>query len=418
MGHLDEDETNEIEIMPGAFLLFSREAYSKVGGLDESYFMYGEDIDFSWRIHLAGYSNYYLPTTRIIHYKGESTRKGSMNYVYTFYNAMAIFVNRYFTGRNARLFNLLLHIAIWMRAGLAWIRRIAGRLAVPLLDFLAAYGGFALLKVLWENIKGVGHDYYPSVYITCIVPLYILSLMVCSWLNGGYDKPLKTGRIAKGMGVGLLLLLVFYSLLDESQRYSRILLLLGSLWTLASTMLIRLGLSIGQVKGYARRTRRRELTLVVGSETETERIRQLYANLGLPTERLLSSTDSGARHLQDIIRIEHAEEVVFCGKDLPLQHIIGLMSELKTTGVDYKIAPAESDFIIGSESILSPDELYITELNTIATDTARRSKRLFDIGTALLLLLLSPLLLIIALLCSLGSGSITLVTACVCLSGG
>ena len=392
MGHLGEDDINEIEILPGAFLMLSREAYAHVGGLDESYFMYGEDIDYSWRIHKAGYKNYYLPTTRIIHYKGESTRKGSLNYVYTFYNAMAIFVKKYFTGRNARLFNMLLQTAIWMRAALAGLRRIVSRLLVPLFDFLLAYGGFALLMKLWENIKGVGNGYYPPEYLSCIVPLYILILMACSWLQGGYDKPVKPGRIVKGMGIGLLLLLAFYSLLDESQRYSRMLLLLGSLWTLAATLLVRLALSLCHIKGYALRARKRGKTLVVGSDTESSRIRQLYANLGLPAGNILTTADSNPRHLQDLIRIEHAEEVVFCGKDLPLQHIIGLMAELKTTGVDYKIAPTESDYIIGSESLLSPDELYVAELNTISTPTARRTKRVFDLLTALLLLLLSPLL--------------------------
>ena len=392
MGHLDENDINEIEIMPGAFLMLSREAYEKVGGLDESYFMYGEDIDYSWRIHLAGYKNYYLPTTRIVHYKGESTRKGSLNYVYTFYNAMAIFVKKHFTGRNARLFNLLLQTAIWLRAALAGLHRIAGRLVVPLLDFVLAYGGFALLKGLWEGIKGVGSDYYPPEYLTRIVPLYILILMGCSWLHGGYDKPVKPGRIVKGMALGLLLLLAFYSLLDESQRYSRMLLLLGSLWTMAATLLVRLVLSLFHVKGYALRARKRGKTIVVGSDGETARIRNLYVQLGLPAENILGTADSGTNHLQDLIRIEHAEEVVFCGKDLPLQHIIGLMAELKTTGVDYKIAPAEGDYVIGSESLLSPDELYITELNTVSTPTARRAKRLFDVVTSLLLLVLSPLL--------------------------
>ncbi|MBP5527314.1 MAG: glycosyltransferase [Bacteroidales bacterium] len=392
MGHLGEDNTNEIEIMPGAFMMIRREVYDKIGGLDENYFMYGEDIDYSWRIHLAGYKNYYLPETRIIHYKGESTRKGSLNYVYTFYNAMSIFVKKYFTGHNARLFNLLLQTAIWLRAGIAGLRRIAAQLAVPLLDFALAYGGFVLLKGLWENVKGVSSNYYPPEYITFIVPIYIIVLICCSWLQGGYDRPVKVGRIVKGMGIGLLMLLAFYSLLDESQRYSRMLLLMGSLWTLAGTLLIRLLLSLCKVDGYALRAHRRGSTLIVGSEEETSRIIQLYASMNMPSVKLITTTDSSARHLQDLIRIEHAEEVIFCGKDLTLQHIIGLMAELKTTSVDYKIAPKESDYIIGSESILSPDELYLTDLNTISTDTARRSKRLFDIGTSLLLLLLSPIL--------------------------
>ncbi len=390
MGHLSEDEVNKIEIMPGAFLMFRREVYDQIGGLDESYFMYGEDIDFSWRIRLAGWKNYYLPSTHIIHYKGESTKKGSMNYVYTFYNAMSIFVKKYFTGRGARLFSLLLHSAIWLRAAVAWAQRIARHVAVPLLDFLAAYGGFVLLKHLWEHFKGFGADYYPAEYTLLIIPLYILFLMGCSWLHGGYDRPVKVGRIARGIGIGVLLLLAFYSLLDESQRYSRMLLLMGSAWTLLSTLLIRLVLSLCNAKGYALRARKRESTIAVGPAEQTDHIKALYASLGLPVERIVTTEDSSVRHLQDLIRIEHAEEVVFCGQDI--HHIIELMAQLRTTGVEYKIAPTEGDYIIGSDSILSPDELYLADLDTISTDTCRRTKRLFDIGTSLLLLLFSPAL--------------------------
>ena len=392
MGHLPEGEVNEIEIMPGAFLMFRREVYEKIGGLDESYFMYGEDIDFSWRIRLAGWKNFYFPETHIIHYKGESTKKGSMNYVFTFYNAMSIFVKKYFTGRNARLFNALLQSAIWMRATLSWIKRIVGKLAVPALDFLAAYGGFVLLKLMWATFRAENVNYYPAEYTTVVIPLYILILLSASWLSGGYDKPVRPARIVRGMGVGLVLLLAFYSLLDEGQRYSRMLLVLGSLWTLTSTMLIRLLLSTLDVKGYALRARKRGKTLIVGRNGEAERVRSLYASLGIPEGNLLLQDVNDAHRLQEIIRIEHVEEVVFCGADIELQRIISLMAGLKTTGVDYKIAPAEGDYIIGSNSILSKDDLFADELLTISTDTCRRTKRIFDLTTALLLLLLSPIL--------------------------
>ena len=392
MGHLDENEVNEIDIMPGAFLMVRDEVYRKIGGLDESYFMYGEDIDYSWRIKLAGWKNYYFPKTHIIHYKGESTRKGSMNYVYVFYNAMAIFVRKYFAGHNARLFNALLQTAIWLRACAAWLRRLVSRVAVPAVDFLAAYGGFLGLKTLWEHLKGVGADYYPAEYTTLVLPLYILILMCCSWLGGGYDRPIRLRRIVRGMGIGVMLLLVFYSLLDESQRYSRMLLLMGAAWTLLSTLLIRVLLSKFKIKGYALRARKRGSTLVVGQPAQTERIRQLYTSLGIPTAHVSVTSDSSLRHLQDLIRIDHAEEVIFCGHDIDLRSIIDLMAHLRTTGVEYKIAPADGDYIIGSETILSPDDLYLTNLDTISTDTCRRTKRMFDIGTSLLLILLSPIL--------------------------
>lgn len=391
MGHLDEDEVNEIEIMPGAFLMFRREVYDRIGGLDESYFMYGEDIDFSWRIRLAGWKNYYLPTTHIIHYKGESTKKGSMNYVYTFYNAMSIFVRRYFSGSGARVFNLLLHMAIWMRAAAAWLGRLVKTCAVPVLDFATAYGGFVLLKHLWASSWADNINYYPSQYTLLVIPIYILVLMLCSWLQGGYDRPVRLWRIVRGMAVGVVLLLAFYSLLDESQRYSRMLLLAGSLWTLLSTLTIRLVLSIIGVKGYALRARRRGGTLIVGSADETERVANLYRSCE-PEVSVTATADLEVHHLQDIIRINHIEDVVFCGRDVDMQRVIGLMTTLRSAGVQYRIAPAEGDYIIGTGGILSADELYFADLDTVGTATNRRVKRLLDIGMSLLFIVLSPAL--------------------------
>lgn len=392
MGHLPENEVNEIEIMPGAFLMISREAYDKIGGLDESYFMYGEDIDYSWRIHLAGFKNYYFPLTHIIHYKGESTKRGSMNYVYTFYNAMSIFVGRYFSGSNARVFNALLRTAIWLRASLAWAKRIGGRLAVPLLDFGVAYGGFLVIKRLWAELWANNIDYYPPEYTYLVMPLYVLILMCSSWLAGGYDKPLRPWKIVKGMGIGLLLLLSFYSLLDEGQRYSRMLLVAGGTWTLLSTLLVRTVLGALGMKGYARYARKRGNVLVVGSEAETARVRQLYAQMGAPGTDIIAERPREAHHLQDLIRIEKVDEVVFCGADIELKDIIALMATLRTTGVEYKIAPENGDYVIGSNSILSRESLFLDDLETISTDSCRRNKRLFDLGSALLLLLLSPVL--------------------------
>ena len=392
-GHLDEEKTNEIDIMCGAFLLLRSSVYKQIGGLDESYFMYGEDIDYSWRIKMAGWKNYYMPSTHIIHYKGESTKKGSLNYVYTFYNAMSIFVRKYYSGRNAKVFNFLLQLAIWSRAALSWTKRVIQWLSVPVLDFAFAYGGWMLIKYLWEPTKGAGHGYYPPEYSLFVVPLYIAILMLCSWLNGGYDRPVRVSRIAKGVGIGTLLLLAFYSLLDESQRYSRMLLLLGSGWTLCAMIGARWLLSTFRVKGFALHTRRRGSMLVVGSDEETRRIRSLLESLAPGRHSLQTPATTSISHLRDIIRIEHVDEVVFCGRDLPLARIIELMAELRITGVEYKIAPVGADYIIGSESILSPDELYLTDLNTISTSTARRSKRLFDLSMSIILLLLSPVLI-------------------------
>ena len=119
LGYLDKNKTHEVDILSGAFMMMRKSVLVKVGLLDEAFFMYGEDIDLSYRIIKGGYKNYYFPETRIIHYKGESTKKSSVNYVFVFYKAMVIFANKHFSQNNAKTFSFLINIAIYLRAGAA-----------------------------------------------------------------------------------------------------------------------------------------------------------------------------------------------------------------------------------------------------------------------------------------------------------
>ncbi|MDO5571277.1 MAG: glycosyltransferase family 2 protein [Bacteroidales bacterium] len=94
LGNLDKDAVNQVEILPGAFMMIRRKTLEKSGTFDERFFMYGEDIDLSFRLNNSGYKNYYLPYT-LIHYKGESSRQNSKRYINSFYDAMQVFVNKY-----------------------------------------------------------------------------------------------------------------------------------------------------------------------------------------------------------------------------------------------------------------------------------------------------------------------------------
>lgn len=119
MRYLDENAPNEIEVISGAFMWLRREALDKVGLLDEDFFMYGEDIDLSYRIIKGGYKNYYLPS-RMLHYKGESTVKSSYRYVYTFYQAMRLFFRKHYA-HYSFLVSLPINIAIWVRSFMAYV---------------------------------------------------------------------------------------------------------------------------------------------------------------------------------------------------------------------------------------------------------------------------------------------------------
>ena len=119
LGYLNENENHEVAVLSGAFMMIKKKVLNQIGSFDEQFFMYGEDIDLSYRIQKAGFKNYYVSDFTIIHFKGESTRKGSLNYVKIFYQAMSIFVQKHYTGPQKKWFNIFIHIAIWLRAAMA-----------------------------------------------------------------------------------------------------------------------------------------------------------------------------------------------------------------------------------------------------------------------------------------------------------
>ncbi|HEX4851338.1 MAG TPA: glycosyltransferase family 2 protein [Puia sp.] len=113
LGHLKEDQTNPVDILSGACMLVKREVLQKTGGFDEQFFMYAEDIDLSYRISQAGFMNYYLPLTTIIHFKGESTVK-DRQYVQQFYRAMDQFSKKHLHGN--KFFQSMLRLGVHVRS--------------------------------------------------------------------------------------------------------------------------------------------------------------------------------------------------------------------------------------------------------------------------------------------------------------
>jgi GT2 family glycosyltransferase len=121
MSFLDKEQPAKIEIISGAFMFVSRKALEACGSFDEDFFMYGEDIDLSYRILKGGFHNFYLPLP-ILHYKGESTQKSSYRYVHVFYEAMLIFFQKHY-GNLSGLFTFPIKCAIIFRAFVALIQQ-------------------------------------------------------------------------------------------------------------------------------------------------------------------------------------------------------------------------------------------------------------------------------------------------------
>jgi GT2 family glycosyltransferase len=396
---LDKNHTHEVDILSGAFMLMRKDALDKVGLLDEDYFMYGEDIDLSYRLIRGGYKNYYFADTRIIHYKGESTKKSSVNYVFVFYKAMIIFAKKHFSHSHAGLFSLLIHVAVWLRAGIALIRRFALKAALPLFDFVLLYSGLYLIKVYWEqNHKYVEGGGYPSEFTYIMLPAYSLIWLMTAAVNGAYKKKPVISGLLRGAGMGTLIILIFYALLSEEYRYSRAIILLGGGWTALALIVarairefIRKG-SFNFEKGIAKRC------IIVADGSEYRRIFDLLKQTG-NTSEIIGAVNISEKmperlgmhdQLHELIPIYGATEIIFSSKDLSISGIIDQMEQLKHFDAEYKIAPPESQFIIGSSNVNTRGEMYRIDLEVINRSENKRLKRATDLSLSVLFLVLFP----------------------------
>ena len=403
LGYLDKDKTHQVEILAGAFMLLRKSVLDKIGLLDEAFFMYGEDIDLSYRIIKAGYQNYYFPETRIIHYKGESTKKSSVNYVFVFYNAMIIFARKHFSQKNARMFSFLINLAVYLRAAVAITMRFVRMFLLPLIDTAIIFTGIYFIKSYWEShVVFQGGGTYPIALIAVAVPVYIFVWLFSVFISGGYDKPIRVGKIIQGIIIGTVLILTVYALLGESHRFSRALIILGAGWAAISMLSLRYLLNLMNFKSFKFGTVKNKRFIIVGDNEEAHRVEGLLQKtlinpgfIGLVNTNDAVSNNLGflgsLSQLTDIITIYKIDEVIFCSKSLPPQGIIDKMTELQHTNIDYKIAPPESMSIIGSNSINTSGELYVLNINSISKASNRRSKRLLDLSLSLGLLLFYPI---------------------------
>lgn len=406
VGYLPEMETAEVEVLAGAFMFMRRETLDKVGLLDEAFFMYGEDIDLSYRIILGGYKNYYFPETTIIHYKGESTKKQSVNYVFVFYNAMILFARKHYKNNHAGLLIFFIQMAIYLRAGVAVVQRFFNRTWLMLADTAFIFSGMYALKSYWEeHIKLIVK--YPSELMTIHVPYYTLLWISSVYLSGGYERPYAFRRVFRGIIIGTILILAVYGLFPNDLRFSRALIILGAAIALLGMMLFRMlhhfrttgSIQLSQDGGME--------TIVVANEAERKRIREILTTSSFKPEIIGYVSTSGKHapedgflgelsNLDEIVTIFKARQIIFCSADISSKDIIYWMHRIGTKDILYKIIPEESLFIIGSHSKNTSGELFTEEIEmALAKPYNIRKKRLFDILVCLILLPLSPLLMII-----------------------
>ncbi len=395
LGHLDPLQNHEVDVLSGAFFMTRKEVLAKTGGFDESFFMYGEDIDLSYRIQKLGYHNYYCAETSIIHFKGESTKKGTLNYVRIFYLAMIIFFQKHYTGITAKLYRILLQIAIWIRAALSVFAGMIRNNGLPLIDAVNTMVSVISATWLWNRFVKPETIYKPQLLLFAF-PAFTLVFIAVSYYAGLYDRQQKKGRVIHATLFSVMIVLALYSLLPESYRFSRGILLLGSFF---SFILLSLNRILLRRWGWIEEEDEEKLgTVIAGTQAEFVEASQLM-QVAEKEERVLGRVALSADghpylttlgKMDSFLREVPLREIIFCQGALSFKEIIGQSARMRND-VRMRIHATGSGAIVGSDSRkLAGKTLSAEQAYGIGSPHAKRFKRLFDVIAVLVMILLFP----------------------------
>lgn len=402
LGHLSENENHEVDVLAGAFMMLHKNVLHKVTGFDETFFMYGEDVDLSYRVQTAGYKNYYFSGSSIIHFKGESTKRGSLNYVRMFYQAMSIFVKKHYSGSKAFLFSFLIQMAIAARAVFSLFSGWITKWAMAITDAAVVYGSLWLVEKYWVKIVRDGGGFNEAV-LDLTMPLFTIVFLIAAALAGIYDNLYKPFKAFLASLTAIVVLLAAYSLLPEQYRFSRGVILVGGFAaglfiTLVRWLLVELKL----IKQTDTEEKKYQQTIVVGSIQEYNAVIQIMTQASLQDRilgRIKITHDNEPaigtfENLNNLVQHLNVREVIFCEGALSFQQIIAALTNLPKT-INYRFIANGSQCIIGSDSKATTGETLTADgYFLLAQPYQKRMKRLLDIVVASIILLSFPYQLI------------------------
>jgi O-antigen biosynthesis protein len=399
LGHLPENENHEVDVLAGAYIMAPKNILDKTGSFDETFFMYGEDVDLSYRIQQAGYKNYYFAQSSIIHFKGESTKKGSLNYVKMFYSAMSLFVKKHYSGSRAGVFNFLIQVAIFLRATLAVGAKFLQKIGLPALDAASIFTSFWVIKYFWNTYIAKEINYSPNL-LSIAFPVFTIMFLIVSYYTGLYDKGYKQQQLNRSTIIAALVLLSCYALLPEEIRFSRGILVFGIVMAFLVMSLLRHLFIKWHLLNKLEEDEEHRQTIVVASENDFTIVTNLMQKAGMP-ERVLgrinnSVTEAGTalgsmQQLNHLITMYPVKEIIFCEDGLSFKDIIATVQQLRA-GVRNKFHASGSSSIIGSDSKdVSGNYVTVNNKYTITKPVNKRNKALLDVSGAIIFLITFPI---------------------------
>ncbi len=397
--YLDENQTYEVDAVSGAFMMMRKNVYEKIGGFDPQFFMYGEDLDLCYRTQKAGFKVNYVHSTEIIHYKGESTKRSSIDETKVFYDAMHLFVRKHFS--TSIIVESILQMAIVFRKLIAFANVYKLSIVSIIADLLVFTTAIIVSEKIYLESRIHGFPAYakPWVYfVPSLIQIFI------SLLSGAYKKnSISVLRMFISLVYGLLFLSATTYFFKQF-GFSRAVVLITYavcftaflFWRIAFKIIFRVGIGADT---------RKSRTLIVGSENHVEEVAtklkssvvKLYQVIGyigltrrtigekIGAYKFLGSTEN----IKKIIEEERVEKVIFSSDDLPFNQMFSVVSDCQGMNVEFLVVGKEMDYLVGKSSMTMLDDISLLKVNyNVSTLSSRITKRLFDLIAGVLTLFL------------------------------
>lgn len=402
--YLDPDMTHEVEGLSGSFMMMRRDTLNDVGYLDESFFLYGEDLDWCYRVTQSKWKVRFTPDTQIVHFKGESSKRAEFDNLKVFYHAMGLFAHKHFRHKYLFMPYWLLWMAIWLRAGGAFLLKLLKVSAGAIIDFVFLACGLVVGMV----VRFGGFDYIGSFSVVFLVYIFIwLGSLKFFGCYRRYQYSLSKSWLGVLTGFLINTSLTFFF---NQYAFSRAVILLGGAFAFFAIpgwrLLVRIlpiGRGLVPVAGHIGRTMLARKTVIVGDIDACELLvkklnRQVDAGYdvcgivntngnhkktGKRDVKLLGEF----KDLKYIIEDHRIQEVIFATHQVPYDQILKIMSECEDQRVNFKLIPSDFEVIIGKSSIDHIEDVPLLEIDYKLHQTMHRKiKRTFDVCLSLVLL--------------------------------
>ncbi|NOY05979.1 MAG: glycosyltransferase [Chlorobi bacterium] len=390
--YLNEDESYEVDAISGSFMMLRREVYDAVGGLDETYFMYGEDLDWCFRVREAGWKVFYSHKTKIIHFGGESTKRSSIDSTALFYEAMRLFVKK-----NLKLGKpgtAVINFGIFLRSVLSRWQQATRRIWPVVVDMIIVCLSLVLAEVVrFGSLPSFPSYAYPTIYIAAVVISFSALFLAGAYTK--YDYPVSRSVLGVLFSFIIISSIVFFF---KDFAFSRGVVLIAALISLVGIPGWRLVRQLISTTGRSSPFSGSP-TLLVGINELTSDIIKKLRTTHTGSYHLMGIIDTSMRRIGEsfddvpilgsidnigkIINENSIRNVIFCPGVLRYAEILSIISRTRGMPVHYRMVAQNMEYIVGKAGI---DELGTLPMVDIEYNLERLShrvgKRLFDLAFA------------------------------------